>query len=183
RKPRTKAQEMMSAYDAREREAAGAAEAGRRFKEESERAKHEEIEPTDPEGDFADLSGHYQVLIGRHVTGDSLAKMAREFHHSKETIEAILDANPVAIRQAAAVAGRLAPAEVFSEMLPLATGRMKRVLEEGKDRDALPIAINIADRVFGKPIIRTVVDVRGDINITWIRKSDEAIEGEVVGDD
>lgn len=191
RKPRTREQELVSKYHASNVSGASTAVRPTGVKKAGpgrdwvpaptlEEALQEQVD-TELLVNFDRLSAFHQVVIGRWVMGDTYGKLATEFRMGWKTVRDIVKRNPHAVRQAAAIAGKLTPAEVFSEDLPMARQRMKRVLEgNSKDADAIAVATQVYGYVYGKPVIRTVVDVRGDISITWKRKSDEVIEAEEI---
>lgn len=74
------------------------------------------------------------------------------------------------------------PVETFADMMPAALERLRRDME-GEGAGGTAAAINVIDRLYGKPITRLQSQNQTNIAISFVAEDEEPkqIEGEVVG--
>jgi hypothetical protein len=74
------------------------------------------------------------------------------------------------------------PFAVFQPLLPDALAAYQAALDGEGNALAVSVAKEVTENILGKPVVRTVIEHRGSVNIRFLRSS-EVIEGEVISDD
>lgn len=102
--------------------------------------------------------GHLQAAAALRARGLSYESIARQLNHSRVTISQWLRDNPELVD---AECERIAhPDDIFRRMLPAAADAYQRALVADEAAIALKAAESVADRVFGKPIVRSQSQVQ-----------------------
>lgn len=104
-----------------------------------------------------------------------IADIAQIMNVTPRTIQRWLKEHPEAV-YAAVMRTEDDPKSLARPLVPYASSRYREALVEGSLREAIPVAKDVLDRHYGKPVVRQAQDVRTRIQIVYCNDDGSPIE-------